>query len=86
MDPIVWLVAGLIAGWLAGLLMKGNGYGLIGDIGVAIVGGAVGAWLFVLIVPAEQRSDFVGTIVVAMAGAAAFVALARLLTRRTVRA
>jgi uncharacterized membrane protein YeaQ/YmgE (transglycosylase-associated protein family) len=54
MDPIVLLVAGLIAGWLAGLLMKRSGYGLIGDIGVV--------------------------------GAAAFVALARLLTRRTAQA
>src|SRR2546428_18707 len=58
MDPLVLLVAGLIAGWLAGLFMKGRGYGLIGDIGVAVVGGAVGAWLFILIVPAAKASGF----------------------------
>ena len=85
-EPVVWLVIGLIAGWLAGLVMKGSGYGLIGDILVGILGGAVGAWLFVFIVPADQRSGLVGTIVVAVIGAAVFVGLARLLTRRVVHA
>ena len=86
MEPIVWVVIGLIAGWLAGLVMKGSGYGLVGDIVVGILGAIVGAWLFVFIVPADERSGLLGPIVVAMVGAAAFVGLARLLTRRTVRA
>ena len=62
--------------------MKGNRYGLVGDIAVGIVGGL----LFVLVVPADQRSGLVGTIVVAVIGAALFVGLARVLTWRTVRA
>jgi len=53
---------------------------------VGILGAIVGAWLFVFIVPADERSGLLGPIVVAMIGAAAFVGLARLLTRRTVRA
>jgi uncharacterized membrane protein YeaQ/YmgE (transglycosylase-associated protein family) len=86
MEPISWLVIGLIAGWLAGLVMKGGGYGLVGDILVGILGGVVGAWLLVFIVPVNERSGLVGTIVVAVIGATVFVGLARLLTRRTVRA
>ena len=86
MEPITWLVIGLIAGWLAGLVMKGSGYGLVGDILVGILGGVAGVWLFVFIVPVDQRGGLVGTIVVAAVCAALFVGLARLLTRRTVHA
>ena len=42
---IVWLIIGAIAGWLAGLLVKGGGYGLIVDIIVGIVGALIGGWL-----------------------------------------
>ena len=86
MEPITWLVIGLIAGWLGGLVMKGSGYGLVGDIVVGILGGVVGAWLFVFMVPPDARDGVVGTVVVALIGAAAFVGVARLLTRRTVHA
>jgi uncharacterized membrane protein YeaQ/YmgE (transglycosylase-associated protein family) len=86
MEPITWLVIGLIAGWLAGLVMKGSGYGQVGDILVGVLGGVAGAWLFVFVVPVDERGGVIGTIVVALIGAAVFVSLARLLTRRTVRA
>ena len=43
---IIWLVIGAIAGWLAGQIMKGGGFGLIGDIVVGIVGALVANWLF----------------------------------------
>jgi uncharacterized membrane protein YeaQ/YmgE (transglycosylase-associated protein family) len=42
---IIWLVIGAIAGWLAGQIMKGGGFGLIGDIVVGIIGAVVGGWL-----------------------------------------
>ena len=86
MEPFTWLVIGLIAGWLAGLVMKGSGYGLVGDIVVGLLGAVVGAWLFMFIVPSDARSGVVGIVVVALVGAAVFVGLARVLTRRTVRA
>ena len=86
MEPLVLLVVGLIGGWLAGLVMKGSGYGLVGDILVGALGSVVGAWLFVLVVPADERSGPIGTVVVALIGAAVFIGLARVLTRRTVRA
>jgi len=44
MEPITWLVIGLIAGWLAGLVMKASGYGLVGDIlGLSAVSSAPGS-------------------------------------------
>ena len=42
---IVWLIIGAIAGWLAGALVKGGGFGLIGDIVVGVVGAFIGGWL-----------------------------------------
>ena len=42
---IVWLIVGAIAGWLAGLIVKGGGFGLIGNIVVGIVGAVVAGWL-----------------------------------------
>jgi uncharacterized membrane protein YeaQ/YmgE (transglycosylase-associated protein family) len=65
---IIWLVIGAIAGWLAGLIMKGYGFGLIGNIVVGIVGAFVAGWLlprigFVLV------GGFVAEIVNAVIGA-----------------
>ena len=48
MDPviiIIWLVIGAIAGWLAGQIVKGGGFGLVGDIIVGIIGSVVAGWL-----------------------------------------
>ena len=42
---IIWLIVGAIAGWLAGMVIKGGGYGLIGDIIVGIIGGLIAGWL-----------------------------------------
>ena len=43
---VSWLVVGLLAGWLAGLAMKGGGYGLIGDMVLGLVGSVVGGSIF----------------------------------------
>ena len=42
---IIWLIVGAIAGWLAGMVVKGGGFGLIGDIVVGIVGAIIAGWL-----------------------------------------
>jgi uncharacterized membrane protein YeaQ/YmgE (transglycosylase-associated protein family) len=42
---IIWLIVGAIAGWLAGMVVKGGGYGLIGDIVVGIIGALIAGWL-----------------------------------------
>ena len=43
---VMWMVVGLVAGWLAGIVMKGGGYGLIGDVVLGLVGSIVGSWIF----------------------------------------
>ncbi|HEU4805528.1 MAG TPA: GlsB/YeaQ/YmgE family stress response membrane protein [Nitrobacter sp.] len=48
MGIIVWLIVGAIAGWLAGLVVKGGGFGLIGNIIVGIIGAIVAGWLLPL--------------------------------------
>jgi uncharacterized membrane protein YeaQ/YmgE (transglycosylase-associated protein family) len=42
---IIWLVIGAIAGWLAGLIVKGYGFGLLGNIAVGIIGAVIAGWL-----------------------------------------
>ena len=46
MGFLVFLIVGAIAGWLAGVVVKGGGFGLLGDIVVGIVGGLIAGWLF----------------------------------------
>ena len=46
MGLLAWIVVGLIAGWLAGKVMKGGGYGVLVDIILGILGGIVGGWVF----------------------------------------
>ena len=67
---IVWLVIGAIAGWLAGLIMEGYGFGLIGNIVVGIVGAFIAGWLlprigFVLIggIGAEIINAVIGAVI-----------------------
>jgi len=42
---IAWLIVGAIAGWLAGLIVKGGGFGLVGNIVIGIIGAVVAGWL-----------------------------------------
>lgn len=44
-DVIIWLVIGGVAGWLAGLLVKGYGFGVLGNIVVGIIGAVLAGWL-----------------------------------------
>jgi uncharacterized membrane protein YeaQ/YmgE (transglycosylase-associated protein family) len=45
LDLIVWLIVGAVAGWLAGLIVKGYGFGLLWNIVIGIVGGLIAGWL-----------------------------------------
>jgi len=81
----MWVVAGLIVGWLAGSAMKGGGYGFIGDIAVAAVGAIAGVWLVTFVVPEADRGGLAGPVIAGAVAAALFVLFARLLTRRTAR-
>lgn len=79
---IAWLVVGLIAGWLAGLVMKGGGYGVIGDIVIGIVGAFVGGFVFSLIT-GGGTAGFWGSIAVAFIGAVILIAIVRALPGRS---
>ncbi|GLV54591.1 hypothetical protein KDH_14380 [Dictyobacter sp. S3.2.2.5] len=72
---IWWLVVGLIAGALAGLVMRGGGYGIVGDIIVGLVGALVGGFLASLI--GLGSSGLIGTIIIAFIGACVFIAILR---------
>jgi uncharacterized membrane protein YeaQ/YmgE (transglycosylase-associated protein family) len=83
MEPqsiIVWLIVGAIAGWLAGQVVKGGGFGLIGDIIVGIVGAVIAGWLLPQIVPAFG-GGYVGEIISALIGAVILLVILRLLKR-----
>ncbi|GER88824.1 hypothetical protein KDW_29860 [Dictyobacter vulcani] len=75
---IWWLVVGLIAGALAGLVMRGGGYGIVGDIIVGLVGALVGGFVAGLL--GLGSSGFVGSIIIAFIGACIFIAILRAVT------
>ncbi|KWF15196.1 hypothetical protein WL84_07145 [Burkholderia cenocepacia] len=64
---IVWLIIGAIAGWLAGVLVKGGGFGLLIDIVIGIVGAVIGGWLAALL--GIGSSGILGSIIIAVIGA-----------------
>ena len=86
MSLFAWIIVGLVAGWLAGQIMKGSGYGLLGDLILGLVGAVVGGWLFGLVTPAAEPSGLLGSIVIATIGAIVLIVVARLLGGRSVRA
>jgi uncharacterized membrane protein YeaQ/YmgE (transglycosylase-associated protein family) len=81
MGLLSWIVVGLIAGWLAGQVMKGGGYGLIGDIVVGVIGGLLGGWIAtsVLHIGASVNGINLESILVAFLGAVVLLVLVRML-------
>ena len=70
---VIWLVVGLIAGWLASVVAGGIGYGLIGDIVVGIIGAFIGGWLFSALGISSPFGGLAGSIFVAFVGAVALL-------------
>ena len=80
LTSLIWLiVVGLIAGWAAGKIMRGGGYGPAIDILLGIVGAVVGGWLLGLL--GLHAGGLIGEIVVAIIGAVFLIWLTRLLKR-----
>jgi uncharacterized membrane protein YeaQ/YmgE (transglycosylase-associated protein family) len=77
---LAWIVVGLIAGWLAGQVMKGGGYGVLVDIILGLLGGLLGGWLFGQLGIAAG-SGMIGSIIVAFIGAVILVGITRLIKR-----
>jgi len=64
---ILFIVIGAVAGWLAGQIMKGRGFGLFINLIVGIVGGVLGGWIFGLF--GIQTTSIVGSLICAVVGA-----------------
>jgi uncharacterized membrane protein YeaQ/YmgE (transglycosylase-associated protein family) len=77
---IAWLLVGLIAGWLAGLMMQGSGYGVIGDIVVGLIGSFLGGLILSFFI--EGTAGFWGSILVAFVGACVLIVLVRAISGR----
>ncbi|TMC22902.1 MAG: GlsB/YeaQ/YmgE family stress response membrane protein [Chloroflexi bacterium] len=75
-----WLFVGLIAGFLATVVMRGGGYGLIGDIVLGILGAVIGGFLAGLV--GLGSAGLIGTIIIAFIGACILIALLRMVSRR----
>jgi uncharacterized membrane protein YeaQ/YmgE (transglycosylase-associated protein family) len=74
------IIVGLIAGWLAGQVMKGGGYGMLMDIVLGLLGGIIGGWVFGSL-GIWPGAGLVGSIIVSFIGAVILVALTRMLKR-----
>lgn len=76
---IAFLIIGAVAGWLAGKLMKGSGFGLLGNIVVGIVGALIGGFVFGLL--GISAGGFIGSLVMATIGAVLLLYIVRLLKK-----
>jgi uncharacterized membrane protein YeaQ/YmgE (transglycosylase-associated protein family) len=71
---------GLVAGWLAGKLVKGGGFGVVGDIVVGIIGALIGGWIFSTL-GATAGGGLLGSIIVATVGAVVLLVVVRFIKR-----
>jgi uncharacterized membrane protein YeaQ/YmgE (transglycosylase-associated protein family) len=76
---ILFLVIGLVAGWLASRVMRGGGFGLVGDLVVGVVGAFVGGWLFNVL--GISAGGIIGSLITAFVGAVALLYVIRLIKR-----
>ena len=79
MDVIIFLVIGALAGWLAGVIMKGGGFGVIGNIVVGVVGAFLGGWLLPKL-GVSIGGDF-GGFITAVIGAGILLFIVRLIKK-----
>jgi uncharacterized membrane protein YeaQ/YmgE (transglycosylase-associated protein family) len=76
-----WIIVGLIAGWATGKIMRGSGYGVLGDILLGIAGAIVGGWIMRAIGGAGE-GGMIYTILVAIGGAVVLTAIYRAIIGR----
>lgn len=78
---VFWLIIGGIAGWLAGTVMRGQGFGLVGNIAVGIVGAVLGGFLFGATTGSMSSGNLLGSLLVATLGSIVLLFLAGLVQR-----
>jgi uncharacterized membrane protein YeaQ/YmgE (transglycosylase-associated protein family) len=80
-NKLIWtIVVGIVAGWLAGVIMKGGGFGIIWDLILGIAGAVVGGWLFGA-VGASAGGGMLGSIIVATIGAVFLIFVSRMIKK-----
>jgi uncharacterized membrane protein YeaQ/YmgE (transglycosylase-associated protein family) len=80
LESLIWfLLIGLIAGFLAGKVMRGGGYGIVGDMIVGVIGALIGGWLFGVL--GIGIGGLIGAIITAFVGAVILIAILRALRR-----
>jgi uncharacterized membrane protein YeaQ/YmgE (transglycosylase-associated protein family) len=79
MQFLWFLLIGIAAGWLAGQIMKGGGFGIVGDLIVGVIGALLGGWLFGL--AGVGMGGLLGQLVVATVGAIVLLLLIRLIRK-----
>ena len=85
MSILTWILVGLIAGWLAGTIMRGGGFGIIGDVVVGIVGALIGGFLGTFLFGGDYITGLnLTTILVSMAGSIILIWALRLASGRRV--
>jgi len=80
MEFLWFILIGIAAGWLAGQILKGGGYGLVGDLIVGVIGALLGGWLFGL--AGIAAAGLIGQLVVATIGAIVLILLLRLIKKK----
>jgi uncharacterized membrane protein YeaQ/YmgE (transglycosylase-associated protein family) len=81
---IIWLVIGAIAGWLAGQIVAGGGFGLVGDIVVGILGALLAGFLFPAMgITLTLGGGMLGAIILAFIGAVILLVIVRLIKQLT---
>ena len=73
---IAWLIVGLIAGWVAGTITRGRGFGCLVNVILGLVGAVIGGWIFTKL--GIPTWGFWGSLAAAIVGAVVLVAIARL--------
>lgn len=79
MQILIWIISGIVAGWLTGLIMKGKGYGILGDLVLGTLGGVLGGWIFGQI--GLSATNWIGNVGVAIVGGVILVVILRVLRR-----
>lgn len=77
---LIWIIVGAVAGWLAGLVVRGFGFGLFGNIVIGILGAFLGGWLFGAI-GFSFFPGIINTILTAFIGAVILLLIVRVLKR-----
>lgn len=77
---LAWLIIGVLAGWLAGVIMPGHGFGFFGDMVVGLVGAFLGGLIMDILAP-DATFGFWGSLLVALIGACILVAILHAFTR-----